>query len=184
MKNRNRIIIALFVIGLLCFGGFQFYYRSLNKQAEKNVTATMSYETHDFSTVTKYNSKYMGDASNIMNLLSSLPLMDVSRKIALDSDNFKLTINYQTTYTTISASEQRGNLLYTGIASFVLIDNLKEISYHFEDVTFNIKRDKVVDYYKDLATLKDPAKFKTVVQTPLKNKTIMSDLFKKFIIAE
>lgn len=184
IKKRNYIVIALLFLAI-GLGSYVYFYYIPNQNAvlEAKEEAMLSAETHDFNEVLSYESKYMGDISNLSSLFSRLPLSDVPHTYELQSEQLKANIIYQKSYADLSRTEQRANLIYTGVASFVLIDNLKTVAFHFEDVTLTINRDTVSSYYKDLSALKDPETWASQVQTPLKNKDTMAKLFNQFFKA-
>ena len=64
-----KVIIGLFIIGLLMFGWVQFYYLPKMEAAdEQEQLEQLEPETHQFGWVLKYKNPYMGSAGNNINL--------------------------------------------------------------------------------------------------------------------
>jgi len=78
MRNRNRIIIVLLLIGVVFFISLQFVIIP-HKNSERNKYLADQQEpaTHDLTRILKYKNEYMGNASNNANLFYNLPLSDV-----------------------------------------------------------------------------------------------------------
>ncbi len=173
IKKRNFIIIILLVIGILAFGVTEFYIKPQKQKQEAKYKLEQQYAlTHDFDNVLKYKSKYMGNASNIINLNYTLPLCHIPRVNKINSDKFEYTIDYEGTVSSIGQETVKSDLIYNATANFVLIDNLKSINFNFIDISYNITRSDVEKWYNaDLASFKDKTKWKKEVQDKLLDKT-------------
>ena len=92
--------------------------------------------------IIKYQSKYMGNNSNIGNLLSNLPLAEYGYVFEMDSTNLALSVNYHTTSWYIEEDLYRQkSLIYNSVA---LIENLNSITYNFTGNSYTITR-KIIE---------------------------------------
>ena len=82
--------------------------------------------------ILKYKSLYIGDNSNIGNLINSLPLSEYGYTFEIDSEKLSLNINYHITDWYINENLYlEKSLLYNSISMFILIDNLEYININF-----------------------------------------------------
>lgn len=183
MRRRNIIIICLFVIGLIAFGGIELGIKpAIARKNEEYAERQRSPLTHDFSRIIKYKNKYMGNASNLANLNHNLPLEEVPFTLQLHPKNLTAEINYKGDTSFIGEERVRLAMLYNAAANFALIDNLKEIVFNFEDKSFRIKRADVAEWLKtDLSELKDKEKWAGSVQSRLKDSKFAQDFYEHVV---
>lgn len=106
--------------------------------------------------IIKYKNKYIGNNSNIGNLISNLPLSEYGYVFEIDSVNLSLTINYQVTDWYINENKYlEKSLLYNAVTMFILIDNLEEITFNFSGNSFVITRNEVKDKYPNYCDILD-----------------------------
>lgn len=106
--------------------------------------------------IIKYKNKYIGNNSNIGNLISKLPLSEYGYLFEIDSVNLSLTINYQVTDWYINENNYlEKSLLYNAVTMFILIDNLEEIIFNFSGNSFVITRNEVKDKYPNYCDIID-----------------------------
>lgn len=86
---KNKLIIGLFITGLILFGWMNLFYlpEKENLQAEE-MLRQLDPETHDFSKVLVYENLYMGNNSNNAHLFQSLPLQNYLNGFEQDPDRF------------------------------------------------------------------------------------------------
>lgn len=106
--------------------------------------------------IIKYKNKYIGNNSNIGNLISNLPLSEYGYVFEIDSVNLSLTINYQVTDWYINENKYlEKSLLYNAVTMFILIDNFEEITFNFSGNSFVITRNEVKDKYPNYCDILD-----------------------------
>lgn len=98
--------------------------------------------------IIKYENKYIGNNSNIGNLLSNLPLSEYGYVFEIDSQNNGLTIDYHTTdwYNNENLYINKA-LIYNSVSIFMLIDNVKTITFNFSGNSYEIERTTIENKY-------------------------------------
>lgn len=98
--------------------------------------------------IIKYENKYIGNNSNIGNLLSNLPLSEYGYVFEIDSQNNGLTIDYHTTdwYNNENLYIHKA-LIYNTVSIFMLIDNVKTITFNFSGNSYEIERTTIENKY-------------------------------------
>lgn len=167
LDNQRKIMIALLIIGVPLFIWIQFF-EVPNKVKIGEEKLQQDPSTHVFENVTKYESDYMGDTSNLGNLLNELPLNQYKDGIALDSDDLKLSVDYDVKATEIE-EQVKQSVIYNSTATFALIENLQQMDIQFKDETYKVSRDRVEQWFgTTLVDFKDPEIFQEKVQSQLK----------------
>lgn len=167
MDNQRKMMILLLIIGVPLFIWIQFFeVPSKAKIGEDKLQQDP--RTHVFENITKYESAYMGDASNVGNLLNELPLNEYKKGIELESDDLVLIVNYDVKAKEIEEKVQQ-SVIYNSTALFALIENMGQIDMRFKDETYRVSRDRVEKWFgTTLVDLKEPEIFKEKVQSQLK----------------
>ena len=94
--------------------------------------------------IIKYKNKYVGNNSNVGNLIASLPLSEYGYVFEIDSYNLGLTIDYHITDWYINQNYYlEKSIVYNSVSIFSLIDNVKYIKYNFSGKTYEVKRENV-----------------------------------------
>lgn len=183
MKTRNKIIIALSILGVVLFGFVQGVVIPKNNEKElQYIKQQQNPTTHDLDSIFKYKSKYMGDFSNFANLVNKLPLNNIERSFELFSDKLIAQVNYKDSIENISEEEVIKALLYNSTAAFALIDNLQGINYNFIGTNFMILRSDVEKWYGgDLPRFLKKDEWKSKVQDKLTDKDYVND-FRKAVL--
>ena len=102
--------------------------------------------------ILKYKSKYVGDNSNIGNLINSLPLAIYGYVFEIDDTN--LVIDYHMTDWQFNENLYVNKaLIYNSVSLFSLIDNLESITYNFSGSSYYVNRDNVVDNYPNYSKI-------------------------------
>lgn len=171
MKTRNFVIITLLVIGIILFGVVQGIVIPQNERSQqKYILDQKDPLTHDFKSIIKYKNKYMGNASNLINLFHSLPLNDVGMSFQLYPDTFTAEVDYKETVWGIGKDKVDRALIYNATAAFILIDNLKAIDFNFTGASFKVSRESVEKWYDtDLSSLFAEAAWKNKVQSRMQD---------------
>ena len=104
--------------------------------------------------IIKYKNKYVGNNSNDMNLISSLPLSENGFVFEINPDNLGITIDYHITDWYINENYYlEKSIVYNSVSIFALIDNVEYIKYNFSGKTYEVKRENVENNfpnYKDI----------------------------------
>lgn len=178
MKQRNRIIIALFIIGVLLSG---IMLTARQKQYQREVAynqAQQEVTTHDLQSILPYKNKYMGNASNNIGLFSHLPLSNFNRSYSQDPETFTFEINFEGASTRIESVRLKKEIIYSAVSAFALIDNLQTVKYHFTDTTYTVGRAEIEEQYGDLQSLLNESSWRSM-QEKLKDSGFVEELFQK-----
>ena len=169
---KNKLIIGLFITGLILFGWMNLFYlpEKENLQAEE-MLRQLDPETHDFSKVLVYENLYMGNNSNNAHLFQSLPLQNYLNGFEQDPDRFLLIVNYKD-LSDVSTRQIHQSVIYNTTAAFVLIKNLDQIELRLPNESFVVNRSNVEAVLGNLDELLDPSLFEKEVQQRLKTKEI------------
>lgn len=180
MKNKNRWIIGLFVIGIALFATVQFIIIPHQQAGQQRyLAAQQEPATHDLHAVLKYKSKYMGNAANDANLFYHLPLNNTGINFQLFSEKLALEVNYKDTVWNIGEEKVKRSLLYNSTAAFALIDNLQEIDYHFSGASYRVKRTDIEALYANFSGILQTVQWKTFVQTKMDDSQYVDETFRK-----
>ncbi|GAA0342959.1 hypothetical protein GCM10008967_36780 [Bacillus carboniphilus] len=184
MNTRNKIIVGLLGFGIVLFAVTQFWVLpEMDKKEQQYEMAQKDPVTHDVQSVLKYKHPYMGNAGNLTQLFSELPLNEYSRTYELDSDLLQLTILYKDGVVDIGQEKVERALIYNATTAFALINNLEVIRFSFHDKTYVVKRARLMSRYDTTISPRiDKEDWKLQVQEPLNQKEyveeIMNEVFK------
>ncbi|GIO32538.1 MULTISPECIES: DUF4825 domain-containing protein [Paenibacillus] len=170
MWTKNKTILLLAAAGILLFGTVQgVILPKWERDRQAYEAAQQNPQTHDLQSIAKYENKYMGNASNLSNLMHSLPLNEVRSTFELHPDTLTADIVYHAKTAEINQERLDRSLIYNATAAFALIGNLSEIRFKFDDRTYTAKRSDLEHWYgKKLSSLTDSPKiWQPVVQQPL-----------------
>lgn len=106
--------------------------------------------------IIKYKNKYIGNNSNVGNLLYNLPLSEYGFVFEIDSNNFGIIVDYNTTdwYVNNNLYIER-SMIYNSISIFLLIDNVEYIKYNFSGSSYVVTRNNIGKYYPNYLKVKD-----------------------------
>lgn len=200
MKSLNSWIIGLLAGGLVLFGVLQFGVIPRDKAAKAQYgREQLEATTHDVNAVLPYKSKYMGDASNTMNMFGHLPLGATERTFQLFPEQLTVQVEYKDTALnvgkanidrkiaaglTVPAPEQtdkayrdevKKSLIYNSTVAFSLIDNLEGLIYQFTDVSYTVSRKDVRALHPDWERLLDKGNWLEQVQSPLQDERYVEE---------
>ncbi|WNQ13313.1 DUF4825 domain-containing protein [Paenibacillus aurantius] len=132
--------------------------------------------THDIESILPYRSRYMGDASNLINLFQALPLQQASPTFELKPDTFTAEVSYRVSAGSLVKEQTARALLYNATAAFALIDNLKVLEFQLENSpAYRIERAELEHWYgKDWQGLLDAGHWKDHVQAKLADPSYVS----------
>lgn len=105
--------------------------------------------------IVKYKNKYIGNNSNVGNLLYDLPLAEYGLVFEIDSKNLGVIVDYNTTdwYKNDNLYIER-SLIYNSASIFLLIDNIEYIKYNFSGSSYTVTRNQFEKNYPNYAEIK------------------------------
>lgn len=128
----------------------EYYIVDTKKEYNSNTIPITPFnrEKSGIDNIIKYENKYIGNNSNIGNLLSNLPLSEYGYVFEIDSQNNGLTIDYHTTdwYNNENLYINKA-LIYNSVSIFMLIDNVKTITFNFSGNSYEIERTTIENKY-------------------------------------
>ena len=134
------------------------YYIIDTKNEYSKDTVPISPFNHNKSgmeNILKYQNKYVGNNSNIGNLINKLPLSEYGYEFEIDSNNLGVIIDYHITDWYISDNlYMQKCLIYNSISIFSLIENVEFIKYNFTGNSYTISRKLVEEKYPSYLELK------------------------------
>ena len=95
---------------------------------------------YSLENILPYQSPYMGDNSNFINLFGSLPLAkSFDIKYHLLPDTFTAVVQYMP-LSEVSADDRVAMIFYNATSAFALIDNLQVLQFEFPGITYEVDR--------------------------------------------
>lgn len=175
MATRHRVIIVLAIAGIALLVLIQGFIIPGNQAREEQYQQEQQNPvTHDLGSILKYKNKYMGNASNLMNLFQHLPLQSIPKTFELDSDKLTLKVLYSEPTSGVKEIELKRALLYNSLAAYALLDNLEAIEFRFADGTYTSTRTETQEVFGEpLSDLLTEEKWKTI-QEQLKDDSYVS----------
>ena len=141
MRKRWYQIGVLFVVGTVLFSVIQFGVLPQRAAQQRAYAAAQNDAlTHDITAALPYQSLYLGDVSNTVNLFYHLPLYQTKTQFEIDSEHLGLTVYYFATVEDIGTETLRRDLVYNAAAAMALIDNLQIIRFELTDAEFVFAR--------------------------------------------
>jgi bla regulator protein BlaR1 len=136
-KNKKRLVMAIGIICVVILCGVLLTNgKNANTKDRLTDINSIMLAGYDAGALLKYKSPYIGDASNVSNLLNTLPLGEYKKRISLDTEKepYGLTADYDITQFKDSGTDitEKGFLL-NSVILFSLIDNLDIILYNVRD---------------------------------------------------
>lgn len=135
--------------------------------------------------IINYKNKYIGNNSNIGNLIYNLPLSEYGYVFEIDSKNCGLTINYNTTDWYYNENQYINKaLIYNSISIFMLIDNANYITFNFSGGTYKVEKSVIQknypNYFEVLSDNKiNKDKFNQYVENKMNDNTFVEEIFGK-----
>lgn len=180
MRKKNILIVCLMIVGVLVFFIVNFVIVPKQQQEkEAYQEEQLNPLTHDINYIMEYKNKYMGNASNLINLYSHLPLADVDKDFELESEELTLIVKYKETAGRIGEVKLKTSLIYNATASFALIDNLEKITYNLTGSSYSVLRSDVASLYKDLGSITEKTLWDKEVRDKLADEEYVIRTFSK-----
>ncbi len=197
MKRRNRLILALLILGTMAMGVTLTIQSRENARRESYLNAQLDGSTADLDYILPYKNAYMGNASNSINLFYHLPLSGNPMTFEIFPDTLTLEVNINARVTEAGKNNLKDTpialeglkevidsyftntvykaLIYNSTAAFSLIGNLENVVYRFTDAEFRVNRADVEKLYKDFNKLLEESEWKEQVQKPLEDEAYIAE---------
>ncbi len=164
----------------------EYYIFDTNKKYTPETVPNVPFnrEKSGIDNIIKYQNKYLGNNSNTINLVGSLPLSEYGNVIELDSTNLGIIIDYHVTDWYINNDNYvEKSLIYNTFSIFSLIENVEYITYNFTGNSYTITREKFEELYPSYKTITyknfTKEKFITCLEEKINNYTFINDVFDK-----
>ena len=179
MRKKNILIICLLTAAaiLFCVIRFEIIPYQETQEAESIQKQTDAL-THDITSIEKFKSPYVGNASNTGNLFWALSLNNIPIKFEIDSEACTLTVNYLDTVWNIGEEKVQRDLIYNSVAAMAAIDNLAGITYHFSGESYSFDRQQLEKVFgSPLSDLFEQERWSKEVSEPLKSADFVRQFF-------
>lgn len=167
----------------------EYYIIDTKKEYTTETVPTFPFNKYksEIDNIIKYQNKYIGNNSNAGNLIANLPLSEYGYVFKIDSENFGLIINYNTTdwYNNEDLYVQK-SLIYNTVSIFSLIENVEYIKYNFSGTSYEVTRKKVEENYPNYSKIVENKKinkeeFKSYVEQKMNDDDFVEEMYKKII---
>ena len=133
--------------------------------------------------IKKYKNPYIGNNSNIGNLLNNLPLNEFGYVFKIDSKNLGLIINYNTTDWYNDNMYIEKSLIYNSVSIFSLIDNVQSIQYNFSGSSYTVTRKMIKESYPHFELVKENEKnFNKYLENKMNDDEFSRSIFNKIFV--
>lgn len=133
--------------------------------------------------IKKYKNPYIGNNSNIGNLLNNLPLNEFGYVFKIDSKNLGLIINYNTTDWYNDNMYIEKSLIYNSVSIFSLIDNVQSIQYNFSGSSYTVTRRMIKESYPHFELVKVNEKnFDQYLENKMNDDEFSRSIFNKIFV--
>ncbi len=135
--------------------------------------------------IIRYQAPYIGDNTNIGNLLSCLPLSEFGYVFEIDDVDHGLIVDYHTTDWYANENQYVDKaLLYNAVSLFLLIDNLESVTFHFSGGSYQTNRAVIENAYPSYFEILteeqiDKAKFHEYVENKMNDTDFVERVFAK-----
>lgn len=117
--------------------------------------------------IIKYKNEYIGNNSNIGNLINNLPISEYGYVFEINSETKELIINYHVTHWYVKEDYPlylEKSLIYNTLSIFYLIDNVESITFNFTAASYNITRENIENIYPDIVKVTDKNTFNLYIE--------------------
>ncbi|WP_232697649.1 DUF4825 domain-containing protein [Brevibacillus daliensis] len=184
MATRNKLLILLIVVGIILFGIIRgIILPQMEAKQEQYLLDQQNPVTHDLESLLPYKYKYMGKATNLINLYQHLPLAELEETYHFFPEKFTVEITYKEKVSAIDEFRLKASLIYNSVAAFSLIDNLEEIHYIFSGDSFTVTRSDMKRVFgENLSELLTNEMWKEKVQDRISDKSFTLTAFQENFI--
>ncbi len=144
-------------------------------------------EKSGIDNILQYKNKYIGNNSNISNLVGKLPLSEYGYVIEIDSEKLGLNIHYHVTDWYINENHYlEKSLLYNTVSIFSLIDNVQKITFNFSGKSYQVTRKQIEEHYLNYKEIVgngiDKEKFNQYVENKMNDEEFVQKTFREVFI--
>ena len=136
-KNRRRTTLLIGVLCIVVLSGILLTngLTKVNSTGEKE-NSSIPVNGYNAAELFKYKSAYIGDNSNVVNLLSSLPLGNLRREVSLKTflKPYGISAKYDLSLSSLSVEAIESRFRENAIVIFALIDNVDKISFDYGSI--------------------------------------------------
>lgn len=134
--------------------------------------------------IIKYKNKYVGNNTNDSNLINNLPLSEYGYVFEIDSESFKLTIDYHVTDWYIDENLYlEKSLLYNSVSIFSLIDNVDKLTFNFSGKSYKVNRKQIEEMYPNYDSIVingiDKNNFNKYLENKMNDNDFVESIFSK-----
>lgn len=157
-RNRRRTVFLIVLLCIAVLSGIlltNVLAKSNPAKGRKNTTVQSC--KYNAAALMKFKTAYVGDNSNLVNLLDTLPFANLRGEVSIKTDNKPYGISVKYDFNTIGLNMESIEATFRENATliFALIDNVDEISFNFisssEERKYQYTRDQLQkSYIKDL----------------------------------
>ncbi|VEI13292.1 DUF4825 domain-containing protein [Trueperella bialowiezensis] len=104
----------------------------------------ITYRNHDIAGISAYESAYVGDSVNTVELLYSLPLGERIERVEIHETDVVVTL---LDAPNIDQFAERDDALYSAIAFMASVDNATSVTYESPDYEYSVSRNDVEDRF-------------------------------------
>ena len=164
----------------------EYYIIDTKREYTRDTVPNMPFnrEKSGIDNIIQYKNKYVGNNSNVGNLLNALPLSEYGLIFEIDSENLGLTVDYHITdwYINDNLYVERA-LIYNSVSIFSLIDNVEYIQYQFTGKSYRIERETVEELYPNYDNINENGinndNFNTYLEERMNDDVFIKDMFEK-----
>lgn len=163
---------------------YEYYYIDTKKEYTPQTINTFPFNKtkSGIENIIKYENKYIGNNSNIGNLILNLPLANYGYDFIINSETLELTINYRMSTLYLEKYLDKA-LIYNSVSIFSLIKNVNKITYNFSGSSYTITREQIENNYKDYTKIQtkekvNKDKFKELVEHKMNDEEFIEATFK------
>ena len=144
-------------------------------------------EKSGIDSIVQYKNKYIGNNSNISNLVGKLPLSEYGYVIEIDSEKLGLNVHYHVTDWYINENHYlEKSLLYNTVSIFSLIDNVQKLTFNFSGKSYQVTRKQIEEHYPNYKEIAgngiDKEKFNQYVENKMNDEEFVQKVFREVFI--
>lgn len=141
-------------------------------------------EKSGIDNILQYKNKYIGNNSNISNLVGKLALSEYGYVIEIDSEKLGLNIHYHVTDWYINENHYlEKSLLYNTVSIFSLIDNVQKLTFNFSGKSYQVTRKQIEEHYPNYKEIAgngiDKEKFNQYVENKMNDEEFVQKAFRE-----
>jgi len=149
-------------------------------------TSPFNREKAGIDNIIKYKTVNL-DNIKIENIIKNLPLNEYNYNFKIDNNT--ITINYKTNNWYVNENYYlEKSLIYNSVSLFILVQDLNNINFTFNDITYKISRDIITNNYQNYEDIIkrgiDKTNFNTYLEEKIDDNDFIHIIFKKLFLEE